>query len=591
MVCLRESLPEVREQIQNLADKLGVDYGTAKIILQENNGYDLDKAPSGAESKLYQTLLEHYNGDERKTLIAKAKTYLQPFFDWFGNWTDPEATNVSKVVDENGEPLVVYHGTQGDFDVFDYKYFGQTDSGDKGRGFYFAYESRVSEQYGPLILPVFLSIKKPFIHTGFDTQGVVKGFNRKYNPTREEDLLRQIHNAESRIRFDEEQLSEAEDEFHTNIINRKIQHTKDKLNELKKLLNSLSESEKNIRMFNTLDEYDGVMEEDPHYEIVIRNPNQVKSIDNQGTFSTTDNNINRNRQEQKSPPSDLGLKQRLFNDKDETSIGTMLTRLKKDNPQFAPLISAIQNGLSTKTKSWKIKLIDFEESIDLSEQERASAAFYRHYDHTIYVDAKASFPIKGNKVGKADMTLLHEIIHAVTHEAITNNKQLRAQLMEMLHNARRAMVKKYGQSLESLLDPSKNQNKFYGLTDIDEFLSEAITNSFFARELANIDSVNKVSFWDQFLAWIMDVFGITKGDNAYAEVYSKLHDIINNYQQYNDALEELPILSAADAEYENYLNAIYGSSSMRNIDAKKPTVDELVTKYRQLSDDIEFIEE
>lgn len=104
MVCLRESLPEVREQIQNLADKLGVDYGTAKIILQENNGYDLDKAPSGAESKLYQTLLEHYNGDEKKALIAKAKTYLQPFFDWFGNWTDPEAINVSKVVDENGEP-------------------------------------------------------------------------------------------------------------------------------------------------------------------------------------------------------------------------------------------------------------------------------------------------------------------------------------------------------------------------------------------------------------------------------------------------------------------------------------------------------
>jgi len=33
MVCLRESLSEVREQIQNLADKLGVDYGTAKIIL------------------------------------------------------------------------------------------------------------------------------------------------------------------------------------------------------------------------------------------------------------------------------------------------------------------------------------------------------------------------------------------------------------------------------------------------------------------------------------------------------------------------------------------------------------------------------
>ena len=64
-------------------------------------------------------MLERYNGDERKALIAKAKTYLQPFFNWFGNWTDPDATGVSKVVDENGEPLVVYHGTVWDIEVFD----------------------------------------------------------------------------------------------------------------------------------------------------------------------------------------------------------------------------------------------------------------------------------------------------------------------------------------------------------------------------------------------------------------------------------------------------------------------------------------
>ena len=43
-------------------------------------------------------------------------------------------------------------------------------------------------------------------------------------------------------------------------------------------------------------------------EYVVFNSNQIKSIDNQGTFSIADNNINRNRQEQKAPPSDLELK-------------------------------------------------------------------------------------------------------------------------------------------------------------------------------------------------------------------------------------------------------------------------------------------
>lgn len=303
------------------------------------------------------------------------------------------------------------------------------------------------------------------------------------------------------------------------------------------------------------------------------------ALDQQSSLNKTDTKIS----------SDTTLKERLFNGKDETSIGTMLTRLKKDNPQFTPLISAIQNGLSTKTKSWKIKLIDFEESIDLSEQERASAAFYRYYDHTIYVDTKAAFPVKGSEFGKADMTLLHEILHAVTHEAITNNKQLRAELVEMLHNARKAIIKKYGQSLEQLLDSEKNQNKFYGLTDVDEFLSEAMTNSFFARELVQIKSVKEVkTVWDKFLEWIMKAFGVTEQNNAYSEVYSKLQDIIQNYQSYNDSLEELPVLSAADAEYEAYLQAVYGSSAMRAVKPASKNEKELRAAYKQLRNDILF---
>ena len=108
MICALDNKPEVRAEIQNLADKIGEDYATARIIYENNNGYSLDKAPTGAESKLYKDLLEYY-GDEILALRAKAKVYLQPFFDWFGNWTLYD-DSASKVVDENGEPLIVWHG-------------------------------------------------------------------------------------------------------------------------------------------------------------------------------------------------------------------------------------------------------------------------------------------------------------------------------------------------------------------------------------------------------------------------------------------------------------------------------------------------
>ena len=46
------------------------------------------------------------------------------FKSWFGDWeNDPE--NSSKIVDENGEPLVVYHGTKKRFNKFNSKYSSQ----------------------------------------------------------------------------------------------------------------------------------------------------------------------------------------------------------------------------------------------------------------------------------------------------------------------------------------------------------------------------------------------------------------------------------------------------------------------------------
>lgn len=80
---------------------------------------------------------------------------------------------VSKVVDADGKPLVVYHGTKADFSSFNLEKFGQTDGGWAGEGFYFApnpdeaslYATSISSPYGNStganVMPVFLSAKNP----------------------------------------------------------------------------------------------------------------------------------------------------------------------------------------------------------------------------------------------------------------------------------------------------------------------------------------------------------------------------------------------------------------------------------------------
>lgn len=69
--------------------------------------------------------------------------------------------NVSKVVDKNGEPQIVYHGTDELFTEFKSKKIGKHGI-DDGRGFYFTTDINYAQKFtqSDIILPVFLNLKK-----------------------------------------------------------------------------------------------------------------------------------------------------------------------------------------------------------------------------------------------------------------------------------------------------------------------------------------------------------------------------------------------------------------------------------------------
>lgn len=92
------------------------------------------------------------------------------FKRWFGDWEgDPE--NASKVADANGEPLVVYHATDSEFDTFDKSMLGSytkrnTDSRQALRlslaGFWFHSRPLSGKLYTKHDKSVFLNIRKPY---------------------------------------------------------------------------------------------------------------------------------------------------------------------------------------------------------------------------------------------------------------------------------------------------------------------------------------------------------------------------------------------------------------------------------------------
>lgn len=100
----------------------------------------------------------------REVAPAVERAAPDAFASWFGN---------SKVVDEAGKPLVVYHGTNQNFDTFgDHAIGSGIDSGKLGRGFYFSADPNIASSYAMLgrartrddaanVMPVHLAMHNP----------------------------------------------------------------------------------------------------------------------------------------------------------------------------------------------------------------------------------------------------------------------------------------------------------------------------------------------------------------------------------------------------------------------------------------------
>ena len=126
----------------------------------------LEKEAIKKEAVAADTFMKAPNGkDTNLTEDQWLSVRTAAFKNWFGDWEkDPQ--NASKVVDENGEPRVVYHGTYGDFTVFDKAKIGSaTDYGLWGRGFYFT--NMENTPYGNKKLALFLNIRNPFIFNDY----------------------------------------------------------------------------------------------------------------------------------------------------------------------------------------------------------------------------------------------------------------------------------------------------------------------------------------------------------------------------------------------------------------------------------------
>ena len=178
------------------------------------------------------TLLQPTNN---KTIISKDADKIkrdENFKKWFKG---------SQVVDKNGEPLVVYHGTNALFDTFSNDKINKTNGMEYGVGFYFTPDINYAKQFGNP-KEFYINSKKPF--QLIDGKGLVAS-------------------VESKIGFSNKEYKEM----------KKGGKYKEREVATKVLKNS---------------GYDSVISEN---EITVFEPTQIKSIHNKGTFDGNNPNV------------------------------------------------------------------------------------------------------------------------------------------------------------------------------------------------------------------------------------------------------------------------------------------------------------
>ena len=157
---------------------LGDEYIFIKFEQDNSKGYEeeriLLKSSDGDIKSYPKDMVEAYskykgfdgggliapNGKPSNLTPEQYKLVRTPEFKaWFGDWeNNPEGA--SKVIDENGEPLVVYHGTNEEF----WKFNKSKGKGNiKQKSINFSSDKKVAENYGTRIIQCFLNLKKPLI--------------------------------------------------------------------------------------------------------------------------------------------------------------------------------------------------------------------------------------------------------------------------------------------------------------------------------------------------------------------------------------------------------------------------------------------
>ena len=163
---------EYKYEFENYVEVKNKIYNLLKGVLSKSD-YGTNYAPTGMSrtfkdgGSIATEVLLAPNGKVSNLSTQQWHLVRTPEFKaWFGDWENDPA-NASKVVDENGEPQLMYHGTNNVFYIFDKNKSKDIEGRNIGMGqgkgkFYFTACYKTAQTNGSNIISAFIKIINPF---------------------------------------------------------------------------------------------------------------------------------------------------------------------------------------------------------------------------------------------------------------------------------------------------------------------------------------------------------------------------------------------------------------------------------------------
>lgn len=240
------------------------------LLDEENPAYDGETITINGQEKTV------YNSDGAR--IAKSKEALENFYKWFGD---------SKVVDEQGRPLVVYHGTNKEFEVFSKGLLGKTTQAESAKkGFFFTDDTEVADSYADyaaIYQPIneLLEKQRQAEKEGnwdlFDKLTIeIEEKDREISQTPANQRGKKVYavylKANNVMEYD------AKDEYFSDIGE-----------DINKVLDKARKDKKDGVIIKNLKDQPNVYDEKSANHFVVFESNQIKSTSNRGTYSESEN--------------------------------------------------------------------------------------------------------------------------------------------------------------------------------------------------------------------------------------------------------------------------------------------------------------